>query len=788
MKKTVLLLALVLYTLPILTEAKGLFPQGPVQQVPDTNKIVKVVYPPLTERDGKGMNVPKPPKEHPRLFFREKDISALKKKVGHPLMKECWDKITNMAELPTDGRLKQNAAKENLNDTIRESIEAKALMYAFFGHRKVGRAAVDALLNYYATMKINLDKDPYYASIDLGRTILAASMVYDWCYDLLTRGEKAHLIGRMETMATKLEIQWPHLIEGSINGHGTEAQFSRDMLAFGIATYDEKPEIYNLVAGRIIAEFVPVRKFFYSASYHHQGTSYGPSRFYWEMWSTLLFDGMGYPNIYGTDQAKVPYRWIYMRRPDGQLFREGDGYKEKVAFGTYWTNPDDALTGHYFNDPILIGESIKQGQTGKTPYYLFDYLFFNTSVEPQMDKSELPLTRYFPEPLGAMVARTGWDEGFSSNTVIADMKIGVYHFSNHQHLDAGSFQLYYKGPLAIESGIYEGRNGGYGSEHFKHYYQRTIAHNRTLVYDPGEQFMWMDNVLSNDGGQQFPEKKANAENLEEFLQKDYKTGEVLAHDFGPDPIKPDYTYLKGELAEAYSDKVKSFQRSFVFLNLSDTKIPAALIVFDRVSSSNKDFKKYWLLHSIEEPVVSGQTTVISRTEHDYNGKMVNTTLLPAFDNLMINKIGGPGNEFTVFGKNYSQAPGRPGSTEGGVWRIEVSPKEPAAVDHFLNIMQVMDHESGPAPLKVERVETEKFVGTKIGDRIVLFSKDGRVNDENVRIKITGQGSFKVLLTDMKEAQWRVECVTDKSKSIPSVKSDEKVVYFEAGSGEYVISR
>src|SRR5690606_31454722 len=116
--------------------------------------------------------------------------------------------------------------------------------------------------------------------------------------------------------------------------------FSRDMLACGIATYDEKPEIYNLTAGRILAEFVPARKFFYSASYHHQGTSYGPSRFFWEMWSTILFDGMGYPDIYGTDQGKVPYRWIYMRRPDGQLFRDGDGYKEKVEFGTYWTNPD----------------------------------------------------------------------------------------------------------------------------------------------------------------------------------------------------------------------------------------------------------------------------------------------------------------------------------------------------------------------------------------------------------------------------------------------------------------
>lgn len=789
---------LILSMFPALLQGQEMLISLPGKQVKDTNQIVNVVYPTITKREGKDLHIPTPPKEHPRLFFRKQDIPALKKKVNHPLMKEVWDKILKSAALPTDGRLKQDESKENIDHTIREAIEAKALLYAFSGDRTLGRAAADALLNYYATLKINLDKDPYYASIDLGRTILAGSMVYDWCYDILTSEEKELLIGRMETMATKLEIKWPRLIEGSIVGHGNEAQFSRDMLACGIATYDEKPEIYNLAAGRLLAEFVPVRKFFYKASYHHQGTSYGQSRFQWEMWTTFLFDRMGYPNIYGTDQGTVPYRWVYLRRPDGQLFREGDGYKEKIDFGKYWDNPGDALAGHYFKDPVIIGEAVKQGFLGKTSAlsspsalgYLFDYLFFDAETEPQMDKSSLPLTRYFPGPLGAMVARTGWDEGMASNTVVAEMKISEYHFSNHQHLDAGTFQLYYKGPLAIESGIYEGTKGGYGSNHFKHYYQRTIAHNSILVYDPDEKFMWGKNELSNDGGQQYPERNGNATNLEELLEKDYKTGEVLAHDFGPDAIKPEYTYLKGELAEAYSDKIKSFRRSFVFLNLNNSKIPAALIVFDRVASSNKDFKKYWLLHSIEEPDVSGNTTIIKRSEKGYNGKMVNTTLLPLINNLTINKIGGPENEFYVFGQNYPQGPRNAlkGSTEGGAWRIEVSPKNAAGTDNFLNVMQVMDNEGGPVPLTAEKIEAGKLIGTRIADRIVLFSKDGELIDEPVKIKISGKGTFKVLLTDVKEGDWKIKCLTNSKYSIPEINNDKQLLYFNAKRGEYLISR
>ena len=43
-----------------------------------------------------------------------------------------------------------------------------------------------------------------------------------------------------------------------------------------------------------------------------------------------------------------------------------------------------------------------------------------------------------------MVARTGWGD----DAVIAEMKINEYNFVNHQHLDAGAFQIYYRGALA----------------------------------------------------------------------------------------------------------------------------------------------------------------------------------------------------------------------------------------------------------------------------------------------------------------------------------------------------
>jgi len=753
----------------------------------DTAKTVNIVYPEITEREGKGLNIPVPPNEHPRLYFRKSDIPTLKMKMTNPFLIECWEKIKLNAEKTVDGKLPQNGTKSNNNNQVVGAIEAKAFLYAFQNNIQLGKEAVTALINYNNTLIIDYAKQD--VCREIGRVILTNALIYDWCYDLIPEQEKKTLINGMELLATKLEIVWPELKQGSVVGHGTEAQLSRDMLACGIATYNEKPEIYKLAAGRIFAEFLPARNFFYPAGYHHQGSAYGPYRFQFDLYFTMLFDKMGYPNVVSKDQAKIPYYWMYLTRPDGQFMRDGDDFNEIfTAFGKRWTIAGLLQTASYYKDPILMGEAIKQKQIGKD--YLFDFLLIDPTVPVNTDLSSLPLTKYFAAPLGEMVARTGWGDDLSSNAVVAQMKVGVYNYANHQHLDAGSFQIYYKGPLAVNSGIYQGTEGSYGGEHFKNYYQRSIAHNTMLIYNPAEKVTWHGNEIINDGGQQFPNGASEPKNMEELLSKHYKTGEVLAHDFGPDSIKPEYTYLKGELAEAYSDKVKSFKRSFVFLNMNNADIPAAFIVFDRVNATNKDFKKTWLLHSVEEPIIAENIAMVKCSEKGYNGQLVNTTLLPSTENLVINKVGGKGNEYSVNGKNYPQYVAvENNSVDGAIWRIEVSPKNGANTDNFLNVMQVMDFAAGSKKaLKAEKFETEQFVGTKIGDRIVLFSKNGEAVNVPFKLNISGNATTKVMITDIAKGSWTVQRVNNKKKSVGTILCDKNVLYFNASKGNYMITR
>ena len=743
----------------------------------DPARLKAIDYPPLTAREGKDLTLPVPPTEHPRLYFRKSDIAAIIVKAEHPMLKESWDRINRSAHLATDGKLEQGVIM-NYNVRIIDAIEARAFLYALTGDKKMGNEAVDLIFNMNNTLIINHQKQD--VTREIGRVIFATAAVYDWCYDLIAPEEKKSLIAIMESLATDMEIKWPLLVQGSVTGHGVEAQYARDLLAFGIAVYDENPDIYRRVAGRIFAEIIPAQNFTYRSGHHHQGSAYGPSRFVWEVMTTLIFDRMGYPNVTSTLQGKMPYWWIYTRRPDGQLFRNGDDWMERNSFSHYWIILNLSYVASYYRDPLLMGEAIRQKTIGQSP--LYDLLLVDTSVPADLDLIGLPLTRFFPYPFGGMVARTGWDAGAISATAMAEMKIVERQYNNHQHLDSGSFQVYYKGPLAIDSGLYEGVEGAYGSPHFQNYYQRTIAHNCMLVHNPDEVMTWHRRPIANDGGQRWPGSASEPRDIDVVMSEEYKKGEVKAYDFGPDPIKPEYSYLKGDITGAYTDKVKNHQRTFVFLNLDNTLVPAALIVYDYVVSSDKDFKKTWLLHCVQEPDCTGNACTVIRNEKGYHGKLVNTVLLP--QNCVLEKVGGPGNEYNVGGVNYSnRIQNDNNSSDGAVWRVELSPATPSETDVFLNVMQVTDA-GNTQLLPVEKIETDQMTGLQIGDRIVLFAKNGNPENRPINLTIKGNGTFKVLITDLANGNWEVT-----GPGAPGmIGIDRNLVYFQATAGDYRLIR
>jgi hypothetical protein len=693
---------------------------------------------------------PEVPSDHPRVYIRPSDLPEIRRKVETDEFKDSWEAI-----------------KREARRSRSYSILCRGFVYLVTQDKEMGRSAIDLALEI---IKKSEDARVFRAPMH------QCACVYDWCYDLLTDDEKREFVLEFERIAASHEPGYPaRLTSHAVVGHGTEGWLLTDQLPAGVAIYDESPKMYDAAVELFFEKFVEVRDFYYPGHAHHQGDSYY-GRFVYDQAVSWLFRRMGAGDVFSRDQQFVPYHLVYCLRPDGQQIRYGDTYDQSGRAGR--KHLIMTLTGSYYNDPYLLTLLDTGYFHDSAGDRVFEILFLESKA-PRRPISDLPKTKYFAEPMGRMVARTGWDMGIESRDAIAYMHIGEYFFGNHQRKDFGTFQLYYRGSLAISSGIYEGNEGGYGSEHWLHYYHQTLAHNGLLIFDPAEK---QYKKASNDGGQRYPNGgRDHPRDLEELLSKDYKMGAVTAHKFGPDDISPAYSYIAGDITDAYTAKVSKVTRSMVALNTGNETYPCVMVVYDRVVSANPDFKKTWLLHTIQEPKFTERTITVMRDQDGYGGKMVVENLLPA--EASITKIGGPGKEFWVesAGKNLAMSIDRK-EAEPGAWRVEVSPAVPANSDNFLHVLTVMDAGTSEGPM-VGMVSSEELTGATVLDRAILFGKSGNLLDY-ANFDISGNGKLKILVCDLKPGKWTVRRNGESASEKISATPDGKCLYFEGEPGNY----
>lgn len=738
-----------------------------------------------------GVSVPVPPAEHPRLYVRAYEIPELKEKMKTP----DGRKILAALEEAAVDRTPEEEAKEKDRGFryyfkmrgLTSRVQIQALDYLVDGDRTQARRAIVSMLDSLKRTSFGTRQDLSRAS---GVMLMTGAMVYDWCYDQMTDAEKQAYIKEFIRIAGTMECHYPPKNTEPIAGHSSEWMILRDMLSAGIAIYDEYPDMYNYVVTMMLRDYIPARNFIYSGHNYHQGTGYVSVRFVNDLISLFILDKMGAGAVYDPAQQFVLYDFIYRRRPDGQVLPAGDVNPGNRKTPNSYAMPA-MFAASYYNDRYIANEYFRRPSV--EPHLLMmELLWRDFDLEPK-SPDDLPLTRYSGTPFGWMIARTGWDK----DCVIAEMKVNENFVGNHQHLDAGSFQIYYKGPLAIDSGAYQGSSGGYNSPHCKNYFKRTVAHNSLLIYDPQEKFACWNygggdktEFAANDGGQRMPgDRWDTCRSFESLLSDDYTVGKVQAHSFGPDLDVPEYSYLKGDITSAYSDKVKDVRRSFVFLNLKDSTVPASLVIYDHVVSSDPGFRKFWLLHSIEEPSVDGTEFTVARTMDGDSGMLKNTVLLPEKDNVSITAVGGPGKEFWVFGTNYpNAATSRPDpANERGEWRVEVVPVNPSAEDCFLNVIQVADN-SCRSFNDVRRIDGDKVAGAMISDRVVIFGRDGQALDQRAGFEIPdSEKVFRILVTDLVPGVWKV--MKDGKVLIPAAEvcADDGTLYFSGQSGRYTLS-
>ncbi len=746
--------------------------------------------------------IPVPSENRPRLLVNAEMLPALKAKLQHEAFDETWASINTKAQRNVTGNFlpRSGSANTNIDPRAVDVMKANAIRYLIHGDDAAGQKAVQMAVNMANTVEWHPDRTNstivFNVGRDIGSLMFFESIVYDWCYDLMTEEQRATIRQALDHWVRNgLEYPFPirendkYVLAGHVNGD-VHHQFK---LAMGIALYDTNPEYYHDIADFILNRGMPGFNVMLDAEMPFEGPAYGDNRLRYIMMGNQLWKAIGVEPL--TEKVGLALdRQVYTRRPDGYIMTEGDDFN--TDYQTPWKrfvhgNITNMIAGSIYGNPRAQAEFLKHNTVSDELYYL---LFFDPEA-PAQSTYDTPLSRYFPAPYGSIVARTGWDEGPDSKAVVAVMNIGERTQTNHQHADAGAFSLYYKGYMAIDSGIYSGKDpvtgkpAEYGSVHDLQYHKQSIAHNVVQIEDPN----------AAQQGRYSPSDQLSETQIPRTVEQwntdpAYQRGKILSHSIGDDEMYPDYSYLKGDLSLAYGKtRAEQFTRSMAFLNFKDDDHPAALIVYDNIDTPNANAEKRWLLHSVNEPVVEGSKYSSVVTERGYNGKMVTETLLPKSDDLQVEKIGGPGREFEVDGVNKGILPTNQtniSSLDAGKWRLEVSNKNPANQTRFMNVIQVMDAVDGPEPLPVEYSETDDYAGARIYDRVVFFAKDFDLVQEEAAITFDGDKheTYKILIADLAEGYWTVANENKKSKVNFKVSEEENTLYFEGEPGTYTLQR
>lgn len=598
------------------------------------------------------------PEGRPRLLLTAQDLPRIRQNLTIGENAPVWERIRREAAQPI--KIEEPEEWMRYVSRLNRPLIQKAFVALMTDDEKLAREVIGLVDEYVKRVEFGNMLD---VTRELGATLHTAAYVYDWCYKYMTPTERQRISKRLVELADDMECGWPPFRQSIVNGHGNEHQMTRDLFAMAVAIHDENPLPYQIIAYRMVQELTPVHTYEYASGRHNQGMSYGLSRFACDMMGAWNARRTWNFKLFGDTLKNVPYMWVYMRLPNGELMRDGDDFIAYQGRGKYWGNGQTFFLCYTYNhDPILKGENSRMWDPAKGGTI---FLIFNDPhLKAQPDRSSLPLTYMTKDPYPAFIARTGWDFGKDANDAIVFHTGAGLNSHNHQHLNSGDFQIWYRGIVAADLGSYF----YYGTPYDMQFNKQSVSHNVMLIKDPANP--------KDNGGQVYPgSSPSRMDQLERT-----RVGYTLASGFGPDAKLPLYSYMKTDLLKAYpKKKLDYYERTFIALNNSDADAPMTVIVADRISADPK-FRKYWQINSFAAPEKVGDTFEILSLNKE--GKL---TLFPVYPEVTHEILSGKASH-SVFGKQY-EAP-RYELEEANGSRLMLSPVKAAREDRFLNVIQL----------------------------------------------------------------------------------------------------
>ena len=682
-----------------------------------------------------------------------------------------------------------------------------AFRYAMTGVDIYGYEAIYAMKN--AILTIDVEQNVGDRCRTYGHLMYVLGCVYDWCYDLLSNEDKAQFIaGAVNILGKNQEavcyVSETNLVptgQGGIYTHASEDQILVDYLSFAIACYNEAPEIYELVGGRIFNDHVVGQNFMLKAGIHYEGSMYGSVRMVSTMVSNILLNKM-------TDGAITPFEMVedsiiaasYYVRPDGHVYRIGDINENNTAYQFVWFANNCFYAGNFYNNPYLksLGYKYLKGFNSFSNMVCglsaVQFLALNNPEVSHTYNGDIPLVYTASFPTTSLFAKSANDDKDAFGIY---MTMPENYMASHAHMECGSFQIYYKGALATDSGAY----ATWGGEHNQGYNMQTVASNSLLIYNPD--FADYKNPLRGNmiysGGQSIDNgigtKKLLSVTLEELLQHPgfgqcTSLGVANVEELG----EYLYSYMGGDMTNAYDEQTVDEVTRYMFaVATGNEECPYVVITFDRITSDDPTYRKSALIHVQNKPTVTNDGFVIITNGE---GKLVVQSVMEETE---FTVIGGEGKEFWIPGVdrdgNYSLENGRniPSTktlvqdslAEYGWGRVEISPKDADYTNHILTVMYVTDASDNSAPIKAEDISSDNLAGTMISGKVVLFSKNEKLLSEESSFTVSADGTVDCFICGISAGDWAVYS-SDTLIDTVTVEEGTNLLTFTANSGVYTL--
>jgi hypothetical protein len=263
-----------------------------------------------------------------------------------------------------------------------------------------------------------------------------------------------------------------------------------------------------------------------------------------------------------------------------------------------------------------------------------------------------------------------------------------------------------------------------------------------------------------------------------------------------DSVAGEYDYVVGEAGRSYGSRkqkeVKAAWRTLVYLRPASRGGQDYLLVLDRTQTTSPDVVPHVVFNTIFEPkvgrswdrqdkgrvvhegqwAIDGAPCVTVTMEHDYrfgprdevvlkaHGRAFLKALYPKHVGIL--KIGGPGHymdDITGKGSDSQYLKAFAGLQphdqidRGGYWRFHVVPKQRGETHTLLTAIEPTDSKVA-APGALELLEGDTILGARLGQNVVLFSRDGRtLSSGSARLAAAGPakaaaGTVRLVVGDL----------------------------------------